>query len=121
MGGDTVFHPRDTTTASSPEALERTFLAVDSPKVRVAPGTLVRISGWIRIPQAITATADGALMYDSVGGEPLAVRLTAPMGWKKFELYRRAPSSGEVSVTLALTGIGSAHFDDVRIEPMLPQ
>jgi hypothetical protein len=34
-------------------------------------------------------------------------------------LYRRAPSSGEVSVTLALTGIGTAQFDDVRIEPLL--
>jgi hypothetical protein len=104
----------------APEALERTLIAVDSPKVRVAPGTIVRISGWIRIPQAITATADGAMLYDSIGGEPLAARVTGATGWRKFELYRRVPSSGEVSVTLALTGIGTAHFDDIRIEPMLP-
>jgi hypothetical protein len=103
-----------------PEVLERTFVAVDSPKVRVAPGSIVRISGWVRIPRPITGTADGVLMYDSVGGEPLAVRTTAQTGWKKFELHRRAPSSGEVSVTLALTGLGTAQFDDVRIEPLLP-
>ena len=44
------------------------------------------ISGWVRIPRPIIATADGALLYDSVGGEPLAVRLTAPTkGWQKYE------------------------------------
>ena len=61
-----------------PQALERTFLAVHSPAVKLPPGTLVKISGWVRIPKAITASADGALLYDSAGGEPLAVRLTQP-------------------------------------------
>jgi hypothetical protein len=61
---------------SPPEALERTFLAVNSPLVRLAPGALVRISGWVRIPSPIVASADGALFYDTAGGEALAVRLT---------------------------------------------
>lgn len=99
-------------------ALERTFLAVKSPPVKLQPGTLVRISTWIRIPTAITASADGALFYDSVGGEPLSIRLSEPTDWKQYTLYRRTPASGEISVTLALTGIGTIQFDDVRIEPM---
>jgi hypothetical protein len=101
-----------------PVALERTFLAINSPSVRLAPGTLVRVSGWVRIPATIAASADGALLYDSAGGEPLAVRLTEATTWKQFILYRKVPSSGTMSVTLALTGIGKVYFDDVRIEPV---
>src|SRR5262249_972523 len=104
----------------APLALERTFLAVHTPAVRLEPGTLVRISGWVRIPPAgITASTDGALVYDSAGGEPLAIRLTSlTLKWQQFLLYRKVPASGTINVTLALTGIGSAYFDDVRIEPM---
>jgi hypothetical protein len=102
-----------------PVALERTFLAIHSPAVKLHPGSLVQISGWVKIPSAIAASADGVMLYDSAGGEPLAVRLTGEQKkWKKFTLYRRVPASGTVSVTLALTGIGTAYFDDVRIEPL---
>ena len=101
-----------------PLALERTFVAILSPAVHLAPGTPVAISAWVRIPQKISASADGALLYDSIGGEPLAVRLTDATKWKKIILYRRIPASGVVSVTLALTGLGTVYFDDVRIEPL---
>jgi hypothetical protein len=105
---------------SPPRAvLERTFLALNSPTVRLQPGTLVRVSGWVRIPQQITASVDGALLYDSAGGEPMAVRLREATPWKQLTLYRKVPSSGTMSVTLALTGLGTVYFDDVRIEPLL--
>ena len=103
---------------SAPQALERTLLAITSPPVSLQPGSLVQVSGWICIPDAIKASADGALFYDSAGGEPLAIRLTEPTPWRKFTLYRRVPSSGNLQVTLALTGIGSVYFDDIRIEPL---
>ena len=60
------------------------------------------------------------MFYDSVGGEELAVRLTEPTQWKKVTLYRRVPSSGAINVTLALTGLGTVYFDDVRVEPLVP-
>jgi hypothetical protein len=104
----------------TPQALERTFLAINSPVVRLQPGTLVRVSGWIRVPDVIHATADGALLYDSAGGEPLAVRLRQYMKWKQFTLYRQVPASGTIQVTLALTGLGTVFFDDIRIEPLEP-
>jgi hypothetical protein len=110
--------PKDAETQAR-AALERTFLAINSPTVRLQPGTPVRISGWVRIPKAITASADGALLFDSAGGEPLAVRLTEATSWKRFTLYRWVPPSGTVNVTLALTGLGTVYFDDVRIEPLL--
>jgi hypothetical protein len=101
---------------SPPLALERTFLAIHSPAVRLPAGTPVRISAWVRVPAPITASVDGALVYDSAGGEPLAVRLTEPTKWKKITLYRRVPATGTVNVTLALTGLGTVYFDDVRVE-----
>jgi hypothetical protein len=102
-----------------PLALERTFLAVNSPEVTLKPGTLVRISAWIRIP-VISASTDGAMFYDSAGGEPLGLRLsvTPRNDWKNYALYRRVPASGKLQVTLALTGLGTVYFDDVRIEPL---
>lgn len=102
-------------------ALERTYVAVNSPQVKLAPGTLVKISAWIHIPQPILASVDGVLFFDSTAGEPLAIRLTDATAWKQFSIYRRVPPSGTLNVTLALSGIGTAYFDDVRIEPMLAE
>lgn len=102
-----------------PVALERTFLAIHSPSVKLPPGSLVRVTAWAKIPKKIQATADGALIYDSSGGEPLAVRLTEPGNWKRFTVYRRVPESGSINVTLALTGLGAVYFDDVTIEPLV--
>jgi hypothetical protein len=98
--------------------LERTFLAINSPAVRLPPGTLVRISGWVRLPYPTLASPDGALLYDSAGGEPLAIRWTKQTKWKQFTLYRQVPASGMINVTLALTAIGKVYFDDIRIEPL---
>jgi hypothetical protein len=104
-----------------PAALERTFLAVHTPAVRLQPGTLVRITGWVRLLGNIAASTDGALVYDNAGGEPLAIRLTAGQPkWKQFTLYRKVPATGTINVTMALTGIGTAYFDDVKIEPLQP-
>jgi hypothetical protein len=108
--------PRDPKAPSA--ALERTFLAITSPAVHLPPGSLVQITGWIRVPEPIQASVDGVLFYDSIGGEPLAQRLTGSMPWRKFTLHRRVPASGTVSVTMALTGIGVAYFDDIRVEPV---
>ncbi len=106
--------------APAPQALERSVLSLRSPEVKLTPGSLVKISGWVRIPTAITATSDGALLYDSAGGEPLAIRLTEPTPWKEFIFFRRVPASGTISVTLALTGLGTAYFDDIQIHPLTP-
>ena len=112
--------------------LERTFLAVDGPPVRLPPGTLVRVSAWVKVPEEVTGTADGVLFYDDAGGAELGVRVLdtrppsdvpgvkKPAVWKHYHLYRRVPASGKLSVTLALTGVGVAYFDDVRVEPLVP-
>lgn len=104
-----------------PGALERTYIAINSPDVYLTPGSLVQVSGWVRVPTPIAASVDGAMFYDSVGDSQLAVRINEAANWKKFTLYREVPASGKIHVTLALTGIGTAYFDDIRIEPLTPQ
>jgi hypothetical protein len=110
--------PRDP--AAEPEALERTFLAVTTSGVALHPGTMVRLSGWVRIPTPLKATADGLMIYDNAGGEALALRFHHVPQWKKFELYRQVPASGQIHLSLALTGIGQAFFDDLAIEAINP-
>ena len=104
----------------APQALERAFLAVDSPAVDLPPGSLARVSFWAKVPKSIESSADGVVVYDSAGGEPLAVRLQVTDGWQRFNLYRRVPEGGKLSMTFALTGIGTAYIDDVKIEPLVP-
>jgi hypothetical protein len=103
----------------APATLERCYLGIHSPDVSQPPGTWVRISVWVRIPKTLVGSVDGALIYDSAGGEPLAVRLNDAMPWTEYTSYRRVPPSGKIHVTLALSALGSAYFDDVRIEPLL--
>ena len=98
-------------------ALERTFVAVHSPAVRLRPGTLVRVSALGETRGRSAARRTGAVLR-LAGGEPLAVRITRSQEWKKYSLYRKVPASGQVSVTLAPTGLGKVYFDDVRIEPL---
>ena len=103
-----------------PQALERAVLAVDSPAADFAPGSLVRVSFWVKVPAPLRATADGLVVFDTAGGEPLGVRVMGTGGWKQFHLYRRVPPSGKVAMTFALTGFGTAYIEDVRIEPLVP-
>jgi hypothetical protein len=121
---------KDGKAVTTGSALESTFLAVDSPVVSLPPGSLVRISGWVKLAGGVQGSADGVLIYDDAGGEPLAYRVLdtneadvtngpARGVWKQFHLYRRVPQTGQLGVTLALTGVGTAYFDDVRIEPIL--
>ena len=93
-------------------------MAVASPTVDASPGSWVRISFWVNIPKPILASADGAVAFDSAGGEPLAVRIQSTKGWQRYALYRQVPANGKMNVTFALTGLGTAYFDDVKIEPM---
>ena len=104
----------------APAVLENTRIAVVSPTVKLQPGSFVQVSAWIYVTENIGGSPDGAMFYDSVGGESFAVRLTEPTKkWKRFTLYRRVPASGSIHVTLALTGLGSVYFDDVSIEPLV--
>jgi len=110
--------PKDA--AYAPEALERTYLVVNSPAVTLPAGTNVKLTGWYRIPEPIRASADGLLIYDNAGGEALGIRMHHSATWKKIEVFRKVPSSGQISISIALTGLGTVYFDDLKIEAINP-
>jgi hypothetical protein len=56
------------------------------------------------------------MIFDSLTGPTLAERIAETKGWQEFSLYRVAPRSGSMVLTIALTGQGVARIDDVTIE-----
>jgi hypothetical protein len=89
--------------------------------VPIEAGQLLRIRGWIDVPAPIAGSVDGLMIFDSLAGPALAERIGQTRGWQEFSLYRVAPQSDVVSITFALTGIGTARIDDVAIEPIIPR
>ncbi len=100
--------------------IETTPLWLTSPPLHVEAGQWVRIHGWVNIPEPITGSLDGLLVIESLGREPLAERIGITSGWREFTLYRAAAAAGDLTVTLALTGVGDAWIDDVTVEFIAP-
>ena len=90
-------------------------LTIVSAPIPVRRGQLIRWYGWIRIPRPIDASPDGFKIYDSVSGDPLALRWYATDDWEPFIAYRAAVQDGSVALTFELTGIGEVLIDDVEI------
>ena len=116
--GDYSFHLRAAAndSESPPEWIETPPLWLTSPPVALQAGQWVRIHGWINVPGPVMASLDGVLVFDSLGGEPLAERIGATGGWKEFTLYRAAPAAGPMTLTIALTGLGEAWLDNLSVE-----
>ncbi|HVC92718.1 MAG TPA: hypothetical protein VND64_03460, partial [Pirellulales bacterium] len=102
-----------------PALVETAPLWVRTPPVPVMAGQWYAIRGWVRVPAPITGSHDGLLIIDSLGGDPLAERIEKTEGWREFTLYRVAPRTGSMTVTIALTGLGEAWIDDLTIEPLV--
>ena len=107
-----------------PSALESPPLQIVSAPVRVRRGQLLRLRGWVRVQEQITASQDGFLVYDSLGGPTLGQRFQVTDGWQEFTFYRAAPTDADVTLTFALTGLGEAALDNVSVslhEPIAAQ
>jgi hypothetical protein len=102
----------------APEFVEAPPVWIVSPPVQLRAGQIVRIEGWAWVPEPVAATADGLLIFDSVAGATMAKRIGQTSGWQKFAMYRAATSTGPMSVTIALAGIGDAWVDDVTLRPV---
>ena len=95
-------------------------LSKGSPPVTVEAGQVARIRGKIRIPAAITASSDGVLVYDSLGGEALALRFSDASDWTEFSFLRPIRESTALRISLVMTGFGSVEFDDLFVEISRP-
>ncbi|GHT22491.1 hypothetical protein FACS189419_05110 [Planctomycetales bacterium] len=107
-----------------PAMLETVPLWVTTPPITVRSGEMLCTTGWIRIPQKLQSTADGLMIFDSFGGESMALRFLETNGnWKQFVFYRIAPADGNYYVLFALNGFGEVHLDDIQTAAVqfLPQ
>lgn len=97
------------------KSISKPLVTVTSPGISVHAGQVVLITGWVKIPSPLLGSVDGALIYESLLGKPGAVRLKEVQDWKQFELVRLVPQSQELTVTIALQGLGAVQVDDLRI------
>ena len=67
------------------------------------------------MPAPLIGSIDGLQIMDSLGGPDMALRIREAPSWQPFRLIRAATSDGNVSVTIALSGLGKAQIDDVAI------
>ena len=103
---------------AAPMIVESAPIQVVSPRIPVELGQLYLIHGWVKVEQAIAGSVDGLMVYDSLGGEALGERFSAANGWREFGFYRVAAQSGDLSVTIELSGIGDAWIDDVQVQSL---
>jgi len=101
--------------SGSPGNLKAVPLWIQSAKVPIRAGQIVKIHGWVHVAQPITGSYDGLLIFDSLGGRALAERIRATRGWQEFSLYRGAIEDTELVITFALTGIGRVMLDEVTV------
>jgi hypothetical protein len=71
------------------------------------------------VPAPIQGSADGAVVFDSLGGRSLAISQVEPLEWKQFTLYRYATRSDELTITIGLTGVGDIYVDDLEVSRLV--
>jgi hypothetical protein len=111
----------DSADGSAP-ALPSAPVWVTSPPLAVPPGHLLEINGMVRVAEAPLGLADPVLIFDSVGGEESALRVSVSPSWAPFRLVRAATPGTELRLTVALGGVGRAQIDaiTVRYIPLRP-
>jgi hypothetical protein len=83
--------------------------------VTVYKGQLVFIRGWVKVAAPSIGNLDGAMLYDSLGGPTAALRWRTVSDWKKFEIVREVTATTDLTLTMAVAGLGDIRFDDLEI------
>ena len=120
-GGRSCLHLRAWSSEQSGIALDgESPVTIASAPILVQAGQLLRIRGWAKVPEKLTDSCDGLMIYDSQSGPNLAERLSETQGWREFTLYRVSSATGEWRLNFALTGLGEAWVDDVSVVAVTP-
>ncbi len=92
-----------------------TPLKISSAPVTMASGKLYRIHGWINVPQLISGSREGLVIFDSVAGRDMGLRINKTEGWEEFTLYRSTIEPTSMRLSFHLTGIGVVLLDEVTV------
>lgn len=88
---------------------------LESPKVKVSKGQVIRIDGYIRVDNPITDSLDGFMVLDAIGGPELGTRFYKTDGWRYFAIERIAPRDMDFGLILAQTGIGLVDVANLQL------
>ncbi len=86
----------------------------------VKAGDLVEITGVARVPEELIGTVDGLQIIDSLGGPGMATRITHSPSWRSFRILRGVAADTEMVVSIALSGLGKAQVDELRVRKLTP-
>jgi hypothetical protein len=105
--------------AELPASLDPQVAALVSKPILIKAGDVLRVRFWMRVPAPIEGSADGAVIFDSIGGRSLALSQVEPLEWKQFTFYRYATRSDELTITIGLTGVGDIYVDDLEVARLI--
>ncbi|MEM9658392.1 MAG: hypothetical protein AAF961_08530, partial [Planctomycetota bacterium] len=88
---------------------------ITSPSITIPSGHLIEFSGMVRTSGSLAGPTDALLIFDSLGGADMAVRVRNAPVWEPFRLIRAAPDGDSTRLTLALNGVGSVQIDSIRM------
>jgi hypothetical protein len=93
---------------------------ISTPPLAVKAGELVEITGMVRVPEPLIGTVDGLQIIDSLGGPGMATRIVQSPDWQPIRIIRAVPADGQVTVSVALAGLGKAQVDSLAIRSLRP-
>ena len=76
---------------SGPPMLPTPPVWVTSPPIRVPAGHVVEITGMARVGEVPIGSPDPLLIFDSIGGEESAIRVSSAPSWAPFRMVRARP------------------------------
>lgn len=91
---------------------------ITSAPLSIKAGEIVEIIGMARVPEELIGTVDGLEIIDSLGGAGMATRIKYAPSWRPFRIIRRAPSDSNLTVSLALSGLGLAQVDNLMVRSL---
>jgi len=99
---------------SSDEAL----VWIVSPPMPITQNATVEITGWVRVDRPFAEPGQGLAILDSLGGPELSLLVSQTSGWETFRMVRAVPQTGDLRLTFALNGTGSASVDAVMVRTL---
>jgi hypothetical protein len=105
---------------TKPAVIETPPISITTPPLSVLAGQILCIHGWVHVPKPLQGNRDGLMLYDSLGGEALALRISKTNGWQRFFMYRAVPQSGVMTVQMAHAGLGEVRLDDMAVQVLEP-
>ncbi len=97
------------------DVVESAPVWITSGDIRVKSGQTIRIHGWAKLVSPLEGSLEGLTIIDSLGGPSLSERITQSDQWQEFSLYRGVSVDGNLNITFALTGLGTALVDEVTV------